>query len=45
MLINLSLSFLSMVAGNPANVIGYVDEQDPSLTMNHGKSCQWALTL
>ncbi|KAH7521123.1 hypothetical protein JRO89_XSUnG0109600 [Xanthoceras sorbifolium] len=28
----------SIVAGTPAKVIGYVDEQDPSLTMNHGKS-------
>ncbi|KAK9129247.1 hypothetical protein Sjap_009734 [Stephania japonica] len=25
----------SMVAGNPAKVVGYVQEQDPSLTMNH----------
>ncbi|TXG59896.1 hypothetical protein EZV62_014469 [Acer yangbiense] len=25
----------SMIAGTPAKVIGYVDEQDPSLTMNH----------
>ncbi|OWM66499.1 hypothetical protein CDL15_Pgr013716 [Punica granatum] len=28
----------SMVAGIPAKVIGYVDEQDPSLTMNHDAS-------
>ncbi|KAJ0041171.1 hypothetical protein Pint_28641 [Pistacia integerrima] len=36
MFINLSLSFLSMVAGTPAKVLGYiVDEQDPSMTMNH----------
>jgi hypothetical protein len=28
-----------MVAGTPAKVIGYMDEKDPSLTMNHGKSC------
>ncbi|CAN1330806.1 Probable serine acetyltransferase 2 [Linum perenne] len=27
----------SMMAGTPAKVIGYVDEKDPSLTMNHGK--------
>lgn len=26
----------SMVAGIPAKVIGYVAEQDPSLTMKHG---------
>lgn len=26
----------SMVTGIPAKVIGYVDEQDPSLTMKHG---------
>ena len=26
-----------MVAGIPAKVIGYVNEQDPSLTMKHGK--------
>jgi hypothetical protein len=32
----------SMVAGTPAKVIGYMDEKDPSLTMNHGKSCVWA---
>ncbi|XP_024004646.1 serine acetyltransferase 4 isoform X3 [Eutrema salsugineum] len=25
----------SMVAGNPAKLIGFVDEQDPSLTMEH----------
>ncbi|CAN1822070.1 Probable serine acetyltransferase 2 [Linum perenne] len=25
----------SMMAGTPAKVIGYVDEKDPSLTMNH----------
>ncbi|XP_039064905.1 serine acetyltransferase 4-like isoform X2 [Hibiscus syriacus] len=25
----------SMVAGTPAQVIGSIDEQDPSLTMNH----------
>ncbi|OMP11387.1 hypothetical protein CCACVL1_00550 [Corchorus capsularis] len=29
----------SMVAGTPAQVIGSMDEQDPSLTMNHGRSC------
>ncbi|KAG6619670.1 hypothetical protein I3842_07G004200 [Carya illinoinensis] len=28
----------SMVAGIPAKVIGYVDEQDPSLTMKHDAS-------
>ncbi|KAK3014056.1 hypothetical protein RJ639_008050 [Escallonia herrerae] len=28
----------SMVAGIPAMVIGYIDEQDPSLTMKHGAS-------
>ncbi|CAL5326553.1 unnamed protein product [Camellia sinensis] len=28
----------SMVAGIPAKVIGYVDEQDPSLTMKHGNN-------
>ncbi|KAL5752359.1 hypothetical protein ACOSP7_022544 [Xanthoceras sorbifolium] len=28
----------SIVAGTPAKVIGYVDEQDPSLTMNHDAS-------
>ncbi|KAF9682092.1 hypothetical protein SADUNF_Sadunf05G0072400 [Salix dunnii] len=27
----------SMVAGTPAKVIGYMDEKDPSLTMNHGQ--------
>ena len=31
--------FLSMVAGIPAKVIGYIQEQDPSLTMKHGMSC------
>ncbi|GLU19687.1 hypothetical protein SLE2022_359230 [Rubroshorea leprosula] len=25
----------SMMAGTPAQVLGYIDEQDPSLTMNH----------
>lgn len=25
----------SMAAGNPAKVVGYVEDQDPSLTMNH----------
>jgi len=25
-----------MVAGIPAKVIGFIDDQDPSLTMNHG---------
>jgi serine O-acetyltransferase len=24
-----------MVAGNPAKLIGFVDEQDPSMTMEH----------
>nr|TKS00376.1 SERINE ACETYLTRANSFERASE-106 family protein [Populus alba] len=28
----------SMVAGTPAKVIGYMDEKDPSLTMNHDAS-------
>ncbi|CAB80280.1 putative protein [Arabidopsis thaliana] len=28
----------SMVAGNPAKLIGFVDEQDPSMTMEHGES-------
>jgi hypothetical protein len=28
-----------MVAGIPAKVIGYIQEQDPSLTMKHGMSC------
>lgn len=28
--------FYSMVTGIPAKVIGYVDDQDPSLTMKHG---------
>ncbi|GAV89472.1 Hexapep domain-containing protein/SATase_N domain-containing protein [Cephalotus follicularis] len=28
----------SMVAGTPAKVIGYVDEQNPSLTMNHAST-------
>uniref|UniRef100_A0A6N2LQS5 serine O-acetyltransferase n=1 Tax=Salix viminalis TaxID=40686 RepID=A0A6N2LQS5_SALVM len=27
----------SMVAGTPAKVIGYMNEKDPSLTMNHGQ--------
>lgn len=30
--------FSSMVAGIPAQVIGHVHEQDPSLTMKHGMS-------
>nr|GMC99007.1 serine acetyltransferase 2-like [Ipomoea batatas] len=28
----------SMVAGIPGKVIGYVEDQDPSLTMKHGMS-------
>ncbi|CAL5371379.1 unnamed protein product [Camellia sinensis] len=31
----------SMVAGIPAKVIGYVDEQDPSLTMKHVDVCDY----
>ena len=26
----------SMVAGNPAKIVGRVEEEDPSLTMKHG---------
>ena len=25
-----------MAAGNPAKVVGYIEDQDPSLTMRHG---------
>lgn len=31
------------MAGIPAKVIGYVDEQDPSLTMKHGMWCEQKL--
>jgi len=26
----------SMAVGNPANVVGYLEDEDPSLTMKHG---------
>lgn len=32
-----------MVTGIPAKVIGYVDDQDPSLTMKHGMPKMFAL--
>jgi hypothetical protein len=26
----------SMAVGNPAKVVGYIEDEDPSLTMKHG---------
>lgn len=35
----------SMMAGTPARVIGYIDEQDPSLTMKHDASKDFFQTI
>ena len=35
------LLFQSMAVGNPAKVVGYMEKEDPSLTMKHGKHDQW----
>jgi len=34
------LLFQSMAVGNPAKVVGYMEKEDPSLTMKHGKHDQ-----
>lgn len=30
-----------MAVGNPAKIIGYIEDKDPSLTMKHGINMTW----